>query len=92
MLHNVLSRSFHLEVTDRSATVGTPVIYSAIHQFGARNYVSARKATEPGEADRESSGIPARPYFPVENGRLTPKAEEKIRAAGERAMTREIEG
>jgi phage gpG-like protein len=34
MLHNILSRSFHLEVTEKYCKVGTPVIYAARHQFG----------------------------------------------------------
>lgn len=72
MLHNILSRSFHLEVTDRYAKVGTPVIYGARHQFGY-----------------PEGNTPARPYFPVLNGRLIPRAEELIRKAGERAMMRE---
>ena len=29
-----LSRSFHLEATDERATVSTPVVYAATHQFG----------------------------------------------------------
>jgi len=66
-----LSRSFHLDVTSSSATVGSPVIYAATHQFGR-------------------GPIPARPFFPVVDGKLTPKAEEKIRRAGERALERQI--
>jgi phage gpG-like protein len=76
MLHNVLSRSFHLDVTDKYAKVGTPVIYGARHQFGY-----------------PEGGTPARPYFPVdESGRLTAKAKEKIKAAGERVIVREANG
>jgi len=33
MLHNVLSRSFHLEVTDRYAKVSNPCVYAAIRRF-----------------------------------------------------------
>jgi len=66
-----LSRSFHLKVTDKTATVSNPVIYAATHQFGR-------------------SPIPARPFFPVLDGKLTPKAEEKVMAAGRRVMLRDL--
>lgn len=38
----------------------------------------------------EKRKLPARPFFPVVDGKLTPKAEEKIRAAGERAAARQF--
>lgn len=99
-----LSRSFHLEATDRFAKVGTPVIYAAVHQFGSKGhelgkkvgtvkikYASRRYAGSYSDVLSGGHGTPPRPYFPVENGRLTPQAEEKIKAAGERAMRRQIE-
>lgn len=70
-----LARSFHLEVTDQRATVSTPEIYAATHQFG-RDF-------------GRGAPIPARPFYPVVGGKLTPEAEEKIGKAGERAMARE---
>ena len=72
-----LSRSFHLSVSNTGATLSSPMIYAAIHQLGAKDQASGK-------------GIPPRPYFPVAaDGKLTPKAEEKIRAAGERALQRQ---
>ena len=71
-----LARSFHLEADDHHASVSTPAIYGATHQFG-RDF-------------GRGAPIPARPFFPVTpDGKLTPQAEEKIRAAGERALQRE---
>ena len=72
-----LSRSFHLEVGDNFAKVSNPTIYAATHQFG--------------RTEGRGAPIPARPFFPVEDGKLTPKAEEKIRRAGERAILRQVE-
>ena len=40
---------------------------------------------------REAANIPARPFFPVLNGKLTPKAAEKIAAAGKRAIEKQLE-
>ena len=95
----VLCRAFHLEVTSHSATVSNPMIYAAIHQFGSRDY---GQGPAPVKITRLQSGItkietvriqniPARPFFPVEHDRLTPKAEEKIGAAGKRAIERQVE-
>ena len=99
-----LSRSFHLEVGPTFAKVSNPVIYAAIHQFGAADHVAGTKVgtvkTKYANSRYKVSwqdvlegghGIPPRPYFPVENGKLTPKAEEKIRAAGERAVMKQVE-
>jgi phage gpG-like protein len=95
MLHNVLSRSFHLEATDSYAKVGTPVIYARIHQFGGVIHGKPWLRFMYGAnqwATVASVKMPARPYFPVDDsGRLTPKAAEKIRAAGERALAREAQ-
>ena len=38
----------------------------------------------------DSKRMPPRPFFPVEAGKLIPKAEGKIRAASERAASREF--
>lgn len=73
-----LSRSFHLSVTDKSATVSNPTIYAATHQFG--------------RTTGRGSPIPARPFFPVDDsGKLTPAAEELIARAGQRALDRELQ-
>jgi phage gpG-like protein len=99
-----LSRSFHLEVTNKFAKVSNPVIYAAIHQFGSEGHVLGKKVGTVktkyantryfgsyNDVLEGGSGIPPRPFFPVENGKLTEKAEEKIRAAGERALARQME-
>ena len=87
-----LSRSFHLQVTNTGATVATPMIYAAIHQFGGT--IKGNPWLRFKVGDRWCAvaqvTIPARPFFPVESGRLTPKAEEKIRAAGQRAASRQF--
>jgi len=70
-----MARAFHLEVSDSHATVSNPVIYAATHQFG-RDF-------------GRGAPIPARPFYPVISGKLTPAAEEKIAKAGERAILRE---
>ncbi|MGA3268065.1 MAG: phage virion morphogenesis protein [Verrucomicrobiota bacterium] len=71
-----LSRSFHLAVTDKNATVSNPCIYAATHQFG--------------RTEGRGSPIPARPFFPVVDGKLTDRAAEKIRLAGLRAIERQV--
>jgi len=38
----------------------------------------------------EDRNLPARPFFPVIDGKLTPAAEELIRKAGERAIQRQL--
>ena len=75
-LHGVLARSFFLSVTDTRATVSNPTLYGPTHQFGR---TAGRGAP-----------IPARPFFPVVDGKLTPAAEKLIAAAGERAIKKEI--
>jgi len=39
---------------------------------------------------REAANIPARPFFQVEDHKLTPKAEELIARAGQRALERQM--
>jgi len=88
-----LSRAFHLTVTNRSATVGNPMIYAAIHQFGGKiqGKPFLRFEWAPGRwATVRQVTIPARPFFPVDDsGRLTAQAEARISAAGERAIARQ---
>ena len=38
-----LSRSFHLEVTDKYAKVSNPTIYAATHQFGSQGHELGKK-------------------------------------------------
>ncbi len=70
-----MSRSFHLAVTDKAAIVSNPVIYAATHQFGR---------------PQGNGVIPPRPFFPVLNGVLTPKASLLIVKAGERALAKQL--
>lgn len=88
-----LSRAFHLTVSNTAATVANPMVYAAIHQFGGiiKGNPWLRFQYAPGKwATVSQITIPARPFFPVEAGKLTPTAEEKIKAAGERAAARQF--
>jgi phage gpG-like protein len=76
----LLQRSFYLNVTSDSATLTSPTPYAAVHQFGSD------------KPSGRGSGIPARPFYPVVDGRLTPAAEEKVLAAARRALDRIIKG
>lgn len=87
-----LSRSFHLEVASDHATVKATPIYAAIHQFGGtiKGKPFLRFQWAPGRwAVVSQVNMPARPFFPVLDGRLTPKAEQRIGAAGQRALARQ---
>lgn len=88
-----LAKSFHLEVAADHATLRTPMIYAAIHQFGGtiKGKPFLRFQWAPGRwAVVRQVTIPARPFFPVaDNGKLTPAAETKIAAAGQRAIARQ---
>lgn len=70
----LLWHSFHLDVTKDRATLANPTPYAAVHQFGSD------------KSKGRGSGIPARPFYPVLNGKLTAAAQEKIAAAGMRAV------
>ena len=71
-----LVNSLQLRLTNSTATVSTPVIYAATHQFG-RNFGRGHP-------------IPARPFLPVLNGELTPAARDQILAAARRAFERAV--
>lgn len=73
----LLWHSFHLTVTRAGATLSNPTPYAAVHQFG-----SAKKSGR-------GSGIPARPFFPIQNGRLTPAASDLIGKAASREILRQ---
>ncbi|HTJ78531.1 MAG TPA: phage virion morphogenesis protein [Rariglobus sp.] len=88
--NQLLVRSIRITaLTDTSVTVGTDRIYAAIHQFGG--VIKAK-----GKALRLQLGnrtlfvkqvtIPARPFFPWLNGRMTPLALERIQKTGERKI------
>ncbi len=89
-----LAKSFHLAVTNESATVSNPMIYAAIHQFGGViKPVKAKRLSWVGPGGQRFFAmqvtIPARPFFPVIDNKLTPAAEQKIMRAGERMLARE---
>lgn len=93
----VLSKSFHLSVTNDAATVSNPMVYAPIHQFGGvikpKTAKVLRFKTSSGKwISVKQVTIPARPFFPVINGKLTPAAETKILRAGERAIARQVDG
>ena len=81
----VLSEKFSLTVSNTGATVASGVpAYAAIHQFGGiiKGNPWLRFQYAPGKwATVDQVTIPARPFFPVLNDKLTPKAEEKVRGA-----------
>jgi phage gpG-like protein len=87
-----LSRAFHLTVSNTGATVANPMVYAAIHQFGGTIKGNPWLRFKIGErwVTVHQVIIPARPFFPIESGKLTPKAEEKIRSSGERAAARQF--
>ncbi len=90
-----LSKSFHLTVTDKAATVANPMRYAAIHQFGGLIRPKSKQALRFQIGGRwvtvQKVTMPARPFFPVdESGRMTPKAETLVQRAGERAVARQL--
>ena len=69
-----LWKSIHVgAVGNDSVEVGSPKVYAAVHQFGSK------KKTGRG------SGIPPRPYFPIDgkpdSARFTPRAEQAVENA-----------
>lgn len=94
--NGVLCKNFSLTVSNTGATVASGVhAYAAIHQFGGviKGNPWLRFEWAPGHwATVAQVTIPARPFFPVDAAgeHLIPKAEEKIKAAGERAALRQF--
>ena len=91
--HGVLCKNFSLRVTSTGATLSSGVhAYAAIHQFGGK--ITGKPWLKFKIGDKwvtlHEVTIPARPFFPVANGKLTAKAEEKIGAAGRRAVERQL--
>jgi phage gpG-like protein len=98
-----LVHAFNLEVTNKYARLSNPMIYAAIHQFGARDHVAGvvvgtiktkyanhRYAGSWNVVTKGGKGIPPRPYFPIgPDGKLTPKAEALIARAAHRALARQ---
>ena len=92
-----LSKSFVLTVTDQFAKVsvqGGANQYASAHQFGADIYPKSGGVLTWVDAKgrrwfAKHVHIPARPFFPVVNGQLTPAAAAKIKAAALRAIARQ---
>jgi phage gpG-like protein len=91
-----MSKAFQLAVTDKTATVSNPMIYARVHQFGAVIKATNAKALswiqDGVRKFAKKVTIPARPFFPILNGRLTPMAETKIIAAGKRIIDKQVSG
>jgi phage gpG-like protein len=98
-----MAHSFMLSVTATSATLSNPTPYAARHQFGDRDhvagvkigtvktkYATAKFAGSWNDVMSGSKGMPARPFYPVINGKLTPAAENLITRAGQRAAARAL--
>lgn len=101
-----LSASFTLSYDAHKATVTTDAPYAAVHQFGfsgtqhvpehQRRVTSAfgRDIDPPAvwdiRAHDRNVSIPARPFFPVRNGDLTPEVKVLVERAAERALTRTL--
>jgi len=95
ILHNILHRSFVLEVTPHTASVsvqGEANKYAWIHQFGG--IIPKKKMTDQDKQNPQAVAVrgimPARPFFPVLNDQLTPAAAQQIAAAGQMALDREM--
>ena len=92
-----LAKSFFLTVTSRSATVGNPMRYAAIHQFGGeirpKNAAALRFQSGGRWWTVQKVTMPARPFFPITSGgEFTSAAVGLIVRAGERALARAIRG
>jgi phage gpG-like protein len=88
----LLSKSFHLTVSAKLAMVANPTPYAAIHQFGGAIKGKPWLRFKAGDrwATKAQVTIPARPFYPVIDGKLTPAAAQKISAAGIRAINRAL--
>lgn len=88
-----MSKAFRLEVTAQAATLSNPMKYAAIHQFGgvirAKGKALSWVNSKGDRVFAKMVTIPPRPFFPIIDDKLTPAAEEKIGAAGQRAIDRE---
>ena len=93
---NTLSRSFFLEFSDDSATVGNPMPYAAIHQFGGTITAKGKALCwVDGNGVKHFAKrvvIPARPFFPLQNGQLTHAAAAAITASAQRAAEQQANG
>lgn len=92
----LMVHSFFLGVSKDRAVLANPTKYAAVHQFGGT--IKAKgKALRFYDANgaalfRKTVTIPARPFYPVKDGRLTPAAMTLIERAGARAVERVAKG
>lgn len=89
-----MAKSFHLDVTDEYAKLSNPMKYAAIHQFGGKIEGNPWLKFKIGDqwVTLHEVNMPPRPFYPVKDGKLTPKAEEKIGAAGRRVIENIAQG
>lgn len=87
-----LAKSFTLDVTPQTATLGNPTIYAAIHQFGGVIRPKNKQALAFTSGGKkwvvQKVTIPARPFVPIRDGALTPAAEDLMVRAATRAIQR----
>ena len=83
--HPILMRSKDLwqslfvgNITNESATVGTPKTYAAVQQFGSK------------KKEGRGSGIPPRPFMPILGTPDSPQWTERAKKAVENAARRQI--
>lgn len=92
----MMAKSFHLEVSGDSATVSNSTIYAAIHQLGGVIRPKNKKALRFFSGGKwwmvKQVTMPARPFFPVLNGKLTEKAAKMIGNAARRVVERMFKG
>lgn len=87
----VMAKSFQLSVNSRSATLTNPTVYAPVHQFGATiRPKNAKRLSWVNSSGRrvwaKKVEIPARPFYPVLNDKLTPEAELLIGNAARRVI------
>jgi phage gpG-like protein len=88
-----LAKSFTLDVSSNSVTLGNPTIYAAIHQFGGTIKPKDKPLLRFQSGGRwwsvKQVTIPARPFVPLDDsGRLTKDAADLMLRAGIRALQR----
>jgi phage gpG-like protein len=90
----LMAHAFVLEVSKDSATLSNPTPYAAIQQFGGTIEAKGKALRFIGPDGNpvfaKSVTIPARPFYPVLNGKLTEGAARLIERAGARAVERVV--
>ncbi len=86
--NQVLVHSIRIvKLTNSSVTVGTDRVYAAIHQLGGtikpKHGKALRFSLGGAEVFAKSVSIPARPFFPFTEGRMTDLARERLRSVAQ---------